>query len=154
MFSLSSKNKKGFTLVELLVVISCISILTAVAVPSYAIMQKNIGLSNTTQEVVNALRVAQNLAISSQGGADHKVVFQNDKYILDGTTEYELNNGAQIIQGGGTEIIFKKLTGTATTCVSSSCTPTDCTSTTCEIKIGFPDKQKIIHVDAVGRISF
>lgn len=114
------KSGAGFTLIELLTVIGIAAVLAAVAVPSYALMQKNVSLSSTAQEVVNTLRVAQNNAISSQDGVMWGVRFGTNQYILfkcnsdcsilNNITTYNFQNGVQVTQGTGT-IIFNHLTG-------------------------------------------
>jgi len=149
MYKQSKKNNNGFTLVELLVVIGCISILTAVAVPSYALMQKNIGLSNAAQEVVNTLRVAQNNAISAQDGVNWGVHFEQNQYILckadcsvgNYVTTYTLNNGLQI-ESAPFNVVFNRLDGT----LKDTTVPQT-------ITLDSGGKQKTIQVDAVGRIS-
>jgi prepilin-type N-terminal cleavage/methylation domain-containing protein len=150
---MKKKLQKGFTMVELLTVIGIITILTAVAVPSYGLMKKNVSFSSAVEEVANTLREAQNLSMSSQTSdpsleAEEWVVgFASDKksYSLYPVsqyriTEYKLDNGVEIIQGADTEIVFKHLTGTI---VSDQ-----------QIIVGFPSgQQKTIEVKANGKIS-
>ncbi|MFH0828728.1 MAG: hypothetical protein V1907_00935 [Candidatus Kerfeldbacteria bacterium] len=60
------KSGAGLTLIELMTVLGMIALVAAITAPSFASIKSGIGLNNTAQEVVSALRVAQNKAISSQ----------------------------------------------------------------------------------------
>ncbi len=59
-------DTRGLTLIELLTVISMITITAAITAPSFAAIKRGAGLNNTAQEIVSTLRVAQNKAVSSQ----------------------------------------------------------------------------------------
>ena len=50
------KNKKGFTLVELVIVIAVIAILAAVLLPTFATVIENAKISSATQKAQNALK--------------------------------------------------------------------------------------------------
>ena len=50
------KNKKGFTLVELVIVIAVIAILAAVLLPTFATVIENAKVSSATQKAQNALK--------------------------------------------------------------------------------------------------
>ena len=50
------KNKKGFTLVELVIVIAVIAILAAVLLPTFATVIENAKVSSATQKANNALK--------------------------------------------------------------------------------------------------
>jgi len=147
MNKLSKKINKGFTLVELLVVMSIISILTAVALPSYSLMRNYATLNGDTQELISNLRLAQSRAMSAQDGLSWGVRLEADRYIIYGgdwsapqfQTVHMLKNGIQIIQGVNSEVVFNRLYGTTA----------DAT-----ISIGFiSGKQKTVEVDSVGKIS-
>ena len=147
MFKKYPKNRKGFTLLELLTVMSIIGILTAVSIPSYHIIKRNVTLNNSAKELVSNLRTAQRQSLSSQDGVKWGIRFENNQYILiwcDDTSCYDdtvhsLANDIEIIQGAGTEIEFTRLTGT---------------TTDQDIIIGFSGgKQKTITIEQVGKIS-
>jgi len=59
------KNKRGFTLVELLIVIAVIIILVAVMVPNLRRGEENTRLIRAAQQVIQDIRKAQNMSLSS-----------------------------------------------------------------------------------------
>lgn len=56
---LSKKNKKGFTLIELIIVIAIIAILAAIAIPKFGSVRQN---ANVSSDVANAKNIS--LAVS------------------------------------------------------------------------------------------
>ena len=79
-------NKKGFTIVELVIVISVIAILAAVLIPTFSGMIKKAEDSKLLQEATNALKAY----IADNAATDEDV----DLYILvDGDTWFEVENG-------------------------------------------------------------
>lgn len=57
---------RGFSLVELLVVIGVITLMTALIVPNYRFGDKSLALARTSSKLAQDLRRVQNLAISAQ----------------------------------------------------------------------------------------
>jgi prepilin-type N-terminal cleavage/methylation domain-containing protein len=138
---------KGFTLVELLVVISLVALLGFLSMPLYHSMQGNVALSNYTQQIVSDLRTAQQKSIVSQGGTTHGIYFNSNGYVIFGgdwaaptyTKNFLINGGIVISHGAGSKIIFERLTGK---------------STNSEIKIkSLSGGEKIIKVTDLGNIS-
>ena len=140
--------RRGFTLLELLVVIGSMAVLAAIGIPTFQVMRKNVMLSSQAQEIVSTLRVAQTRSITSQDGTPHGVYFDTNSYALYGddwaapaySKTTDLQNGVEILQGSGTELTFGRLTGNA----SSSLT----------VVVGYDGgKQKTITVEPVGKIT-
>lgn len=116
-------DTRGLTLIELLTVISMITITAAITAPSFAAIKRGAGLNNTAQEIVSTLRVAQNKAISSQRPVgntadplDYGVYFDDTKYTLyygDAATvveEHQLPDGTTVCDGP-TDVRFNRLDG-------------------------------------------
>ena len=107
----------GFTVIELLAVIAIMSLFAAIAVPSYGMLKNNVTLQNETRELVDAIRIAQNRAITAQDGVAQQGIRFVDatSYVLFGGTwtgtPHSLGGSVQVISGAGTEVVFQKLTG-------------------------------------------
>lgn len=153
LFNTSSRSdQKAFTIVELLVVIGMISIVTAVALPAFAMMQKNISLKNYTKEIVSNLRQAQNLAVTKQDGVNHGIYFLNTGYsdckdvcTAVTTSTFPISNGISIIEGQNKSIIFDRKNGDRLTI-----NPND----TDKIVVGFSGgKHNTIQVNGTGLIT-
>lgn len=89
-------NKKGFTIVELVIVIAVIAILAGVLIPTFSGIVKNAKESKTLQEAQNAYKEAYALAI-----ADGKIV--------------EVNEGeGEVVAVGNYQFAFKGALGNLT----------------------------------------
>ncbi|MBI5116838.1 type II secretion system protein [Candidatus Poribacteria bacterium] len=56
-------KKRGYTIVEMMVVLAIIALMMAIVVPRFAVSQKGVALKGASQEVMSALRTARRLAI-------------------------------------------------------------------------------------------
>lgn len=63
------KNKAGFTLMELMVVVAIIAILTGVAVPNVLGWMRNRVISNTARQIFNAVQISRLAAIKNSSDA-------------------------------------------------------------------------------------
>jgi type II secretory pathway pseudopilin PulG len=120
------KLQKSFTLVELLVIFGILIILTAIAFPNLRFFQKESDLNNSTEEILNTLRLAQNKTIASEGASQYGVHFEIGKYVLfkglsynQAAIENEIHNLPESVEiseidlaGGGSEVVFDRVTGT------------------------------------------
>lgn len=79
-------DKKGFTLVEVLIVISVSLILAASAVPIIGNLQGSAQLNDNTSDIIQTLRIARERSISRLNNENHGVFFEinagADSYIL------------------------------------------------------------------------
>lgn len=119
------EREKSFTLIELLVIVGILIILIALSVPALKSFQKESDLNNSTEEIINTLRLAQNKTVVSEEASQYGVHFENGKYVLfkgisynplapDNETRnlpksieiYEIN-----LAGGGSEALFNRVTG-------------------------------------------
>jgi len=122
-------SKKGVTLVELSVIIGILIVLVAFSTPVFIFFQKRSALSNSSEEMVSALRAAQNKTLASEGASQYGVYFDSltspHQYILfkgsdfasrDSSFDkvYQLPKTLEIYQinlGGVNEVVFERLTG-------------------------------------------
>jgi type II secretion system protein H len=66
-------REKGFTMVEIIVVIAIMAIMMAISVPSFVDWRKNANYRKTANEITSIMREARSLAVSK--GLQHQVVF-------------------------------------------------------------------------------
>lgn len=120
---------KGFTLVELMVVMAIAVLLGGLALPALRIAQKGSELDSAVESLVSVLRLAQNRTLASEGASQYGVFFDTaaspDRYILFKGATYATRDAGYdepfslpqsvemsavaIPQG---EIVFARLTGT------------------------------------------
>lgn len=125
------ENNLGFTLVELLLIIGILFFLAGIATPVFRFFQKESDLTNSVEEIINTLRLAQNKTLASEGKSSWGIYFSTSttphQYVLFKGSNYvtrdaffdEIHNlprGIEIYEidlvGGGSEIIFNRIVGT------------------------------------------
>lgn len=99
---------KGFTLVEVLIVIGIAGALVALTIPLGIGFYNSQQLDTTTEEIVQALRRAQLKAMSMQDDSAWGVYFEIGQYRLEDET-FVLNSNIEIT--GTNQVIFSKLEG-------------------------------------------
>lgn len=111
---------KGFTLIEIVLSIACITILAGISIPIYQQLQNNTTLTTASQTIVHSLRRAQVLSQASDGDATWGVKIQNGTITLFKGTGYadrdanfdEISDMSTVITPSGLgEVVFLKLTG-------------------------------------------
>jgi len=120
---------RGFTLVEILVIVGIMLTLMGLAVPAYHLFRSQADLNNTAEEVINALRLAQNKTLASEGAIQYGVyfdqaaspnqytLFKGESYALRDTAFdriYELSKEIEIYEAnlnGGSEVVFNRIIG-------------------------------------------
>lgn len=116
----------GFTLIELLVAVTILVLATSLVLPNFNFWQRQSALDATTQEIISALRLAQNQTTASEGASPFGIYFEMDKFtVFKGATfyptspdnnEHRLNPTLKISEinlGGGNAVLFERLTGNA-----------------------------------------
>lgn len=115
---------KGFTLTELLITVSIITILGGIGFASFVGSRNTRDLTTATQNVLSVLRLAQSKTIAGQNNSAWGVhlqsnqitLFQGDVFASSPLTRvYPLPNSIQLINislaGAGSDIVFKRVTG-------------------------------------------
>lgn len=121
--------KKGFTILELLIMIGIVGILFSSGVVAFHNFKLQSDVENSTEEIANALRLAQNKTISSEAGSTWGVYFNTSalphQYIIFKGENYASRDvSADIVRkisgtvliseislGSGSEAVFNKVTG-------------------------------------------
>lgn len=160
MIKKGEKKNLGITLIELLVSIGILIILTSIFVAALGPFQKESDLNNTAEGIINALRLAQNETLSSDGDSQYGVYFDKaaspHQYILfrggdfasrDDSFDkiYKLAKSVEISEAdlsGGQEVIFNRIEGTTNQPGSVSL----------RLKSDF-SKNKNIYVEESGRVG-
>ena len=114
-------NKKhGFTLIEILLSITCLAIISAIAIPVYQSFQVRNDLNIAANTVVSSLRRAQILSQAATGDTTSGVktqaasitIFRGVSYAARDTTLDEIFDvPTDIIFSGVSEIVFSKTFG-------------------------------------------
>lgn len=121
---------RGFTLIEILVTIGILLILASTAFLGIGPLQRQSDLQNTSQEMVNILRLAQNRTLASEGQSQYGVYFDDTasphRYTLFKGSSYVSRDVAadeiffipesviisSMSVGGGKEVVFDRIVGT------------------------------------------
>jgi prepilin-type N-terminal cleavage/methylation domain-containing protein len=123
------KNNSGFTLVELLIVIAIFIIIYGLAVQAFSLFRKEGELSNSAEEILNILRLAQSRTLASEGASQYGVYFDttpnHQQYTLFKGSSYVSRNPPsdevreipksvdlyEVSLGGSQEVVFDRLVG-------------------------------------------
>ncbi|HPN89620.1 MAG TPA: GspH/FimT family protein [Candidatus Paceibacterota bacterium] len=112
----------GFTLMEVIIIMSIIGIIALISLPVYQKIQPNLSLDSETREIASNLRYAQQLAVTEQ--KNYGVVFNQalNSYTIKNTETEEIiknfNIQSQIsidnISGFTNDTVIFNVTGAAT----------------------------------------
>jgi len=118
-------TQRGFSIIELLIVVSVAVIIFILATSTFSTFNKNRALSGSVENVVSVLETARSRTLASKDDYVYGVHFETDRVILfrdntydSGTTTNEttlLSTFTTItdisLLGGGDDVIFQKITG-------------------------------------------
>lgn len=151
-------NDDGFTLIETAVVLGIIFILLALTAPVYRFFEMEGDLTNGAEEIVNALRLAQDKTMASENASRWGVYFSTstNQYTLFRGNSYaartisldEVRNLPKTVEfygvdlTGGSEVVFERVTGNANSTGNVSVRQKTDSSRT-----------KTIYVESSGQIS-
>lgn len=133
------KNKKGFTIVELVIVIAVIAILAAVLIPTFSGVIGKANTSARTQEFTNALKVV--LAGNAETGAlaENTIFVSTDDY-------FSVYNGNKL---GNIEAISVKNGNTSVKLIEASEVTEDASSNSVTIKKNKEDAGTPVTIQSV-----
>lgn len=117
--------KKGFTLIEILLVLAIMVILASIILPSFGKMRENQVLKSTTSEVISVIDKARSQSLSSVGSSEYGVHFQTDKIVLFKGITYSSSDAENediiltipatistiSLTGGAVDVYFDRLSG-------------------------------------------
>jgi prepilin-type N-terminal cleavage/methylation domain-containing protein len=117
--------KRGFTLIEIVVVIGVVGILIAITSFSFSEFRKSRALIQSSDIVVSVLTEARSRTLASVDGSRYGVHILSDRVVLFGGDTYSTENASNelyyfespvtlasiALAGGGSTILFDRLTG-------------------------------------------
>jgi len=122
-----NKITKGFTLVEIVVVLAILVLIVVFSVSSFKLLNQSQALSKSADLVATTLREARSQTLASKSLSQYGVhfdptqivLFKGDLYSATATTNlyFPLNSSVSIsniaLSGGRVEVIYSRLTGDA-----------------------------------------
>lgn len=122
------KKKLGFTLIEVIIVISILTVISALIFPSLSKFRNNRILQNSAEDIVSLLNTAHADTVSSLNSTNYGVKVEQSRVVyFEGSTFTEgvstnkiiaLNSileipssGGVTLNSGGSVIVFNRLTG-------------------------------------------
>lgn len=117
------KKQKGFTLMEVLVVVAILMIIAAISLSSWLSFSDTTALSNNAKMIETKIKLAKSYSLSALNDVNYGVhleagsitIFPNDTAYTFGDPDnqvFTLTDGVEIYDGVGNSIIFDRLTGT------------------------------------------
>lgn len=143
-FNIQHSTRRGFTALELIIVIAILAILLATILPSFTNFRRNSMLNTDTMNLVTLINRARLLSVSSKDDEQYGIHLESSKAVLFKGATYsasEPTNETHIfstglalssiaINGGGSEVLFEKVTGATTQNATTTLLVTGTTSST------------------------
>lgn len=137
-------DTRGYTVLELLIVIAILVLLLATIIPSFLDFRRSSILNTETQELITMVNRARLLSVSSKNDEQFGVHFQTSKIVLfqgatysagASTNEEHLFNSMLMlsnitVNGGGSDVLFEKVTGATSQNATTTLLVTDTTAST------------------------
>lgn len=151
---------RGFTIVELLVVVAIVFILAISAVPGLRNFRLASDLENSAEEMINVLRLAQQKTVSSEGASSWGIYFSTStsphQYTLFKGESYSSREASAdevhkissdvlisgVNLGGGFEVVFNRISG-----ISQQ------QGTISLVLKSDASKTKIVYIDSSGQVA-
>ena len=151
-------QNKGISFVEIIVIISIISLICAFAIPNLSQFHKQQTLNNAVEDTVSLINEARNNTISSKNSNTYGIHFESSKVTLFAGSSYNISSaneeidfdssvaipstGGINLNGGGSDVVFDRISG-----------DTSKYGTIIIQLVSDTTKQKIISISKIGIIS-
>lgn len=130
--NVNANNQKGFTLLEILLVVTILAIFATISRDFYANYVKGIGLESNQKIIISSLKLARDKAMNGledrnwgvhfvNGSKDYYEIFSSPTSYADGArktieTDYLSNNIVYFspIEGVNKDVVFNKINATTT----------------------------------------
>ncbi len=123
--SINTNKKKGFSIIEILIVLGIITIIVAIIVSTFSLFGRAQALEKDTETVIESLEQARSQTLSSLDASQYGVHFGTNKVTIFTGTTYSSSASSNVdmalsssdtiltvtISGGGNDIVFNRLTG-------------------------------------------
>lgn len=143
-FNIQYSARRGFTALELMIVIAILAILLATILPSFTNFRRNSMLNTDTMNLVTLINRARLLSVSSKDDEQYGIHLESSKAVLFKGATYSagastnethiFSTGLALssiaINGGGSEVLFEKVTGATTQNATTTLLVTGTTSST------------------------
>ena len=121
-------SSRGFSFIEIIVVIAIFSLIATVGLQSFSLFKKNLDLNAATDTAVSLLSQARSKTVAAEEGAQYGVHFESGAMVSFAGTSYipgaigneqfflptTVEMATIAVSGGGSDVIFEKLTGETT----------------------------------------
>ena len=118
-------KNKGFTLLEIVIVLGVVMIIAAMAITSLGRFSKNAALDAARQDIITALHEARELTLSSKDATVYGVHVETDRVVRFTGALFATSTPSNVVYlfdprvrmvsltfiGGGSDVIFRRLTG-------------------------------------------
>lgn len=137
-------SPRGYTALELLIVIAIIGVLMAVVVPSFMTFRRNSLLNTDTMNLVTLINRARLSSVSSKNDNQYGIHLEAGKAVLFAGPTYSagastnethtfdaaLTLSSIVVNGGGSDVLFEKVTGATSQNATTTLLVTGTTSST------------------------
>ena len=90
-------HSRGFTFIEIMVVVTIVLVLSAIAIVSLSAMQERMTLNSAASELIFYLEESKSRAVAGVQGQPHGIYFNTDYYVQFRGDEYDPNDSANTI---------------------------------------------------------
>jgi prepilin-type N-terminal cleavage/methylation domain-containing protein len=152
----SKKIKKGFTLIEILITISILTLLLGISMTAFSALTDQQSLDRDVETAISYLLRARNQTITGENNNNYGVYFASTSVTLFEGTAYAAGSSTNLVfnfnnrtymetislAGGANQVYFKKISGAP-----------HATGTVTYRSSGLTNRQKLIRVYASGLVE-